>query len=111
MVDYTINGGYVREFSPTTPGNPYSDTYWTRDKNPADNVVGQGPQLKAGLTQSLRPFPKDFVRISPTRNTLFFFPNAASTPSPLGVAGAPPIGVSEPTVIGRFPVAGSQVNK
>jgi hypothetical protein len=51
-----------------------------------------------------------------TRNTLFDFPSAGSTPGPLGTAGAPPIGTrnlgngsGQPVITGE-PLAGQQFN-
>lgn len=110
MDEQNVNSGYVRVFNPFNPGNPYSDVYWTRNKNPDTMVTGQGPQLKASLTQSLQAFPQQFVRVSPTRNTQFFFPSASITPMTLGVAGAPPIGAYQPTAVGSYFTAGTQVN-
>lgn len=111
MDEQNLNNGYVRTFDPRNPGSPYADIYWDRNKNPDTMVTGQGSQLKSSLAQSLQAFPQEFVRISPTRNTLFFFPSAATTPMTLGVAGSPPINAAiQPTAVGRFFTAGSQVN-
>lgn len=110
MTDYITNGGYVKEFNITNPGNPYSDVYWDRNKNPVELETGKGPQFKASLAQSLAPFPQEFVRISPTRNTHFIFPSASITPMTLGVAGSPPIGAAQTSAIGKFFTAGVQVN-
>lgn len=108
-MENNFTNNYVRVFDPQNPANPYTDVINNRNKNVGE-PPGSGPQLKASLIQSLQPFPQEFVRVSPTRNALFFFPSASITPMTLGVAGSPPIATYQPTAIGNFFTAGLQVN-
>lgn len=100
----------VRVFDPQNPANPYSDVIYNRNKN--QNVqTGSKELYQQSLVNSLQPFPQEFVRVSPTRNTMFFFPSAAITPMTIGVAGSLPVGAYQPSAIGRFFTAGVQVDK
>lgn len=73
--------------------------------------------LKQVAAAELTAMLRNSVTNTPnTRNTLFDFPSAGSTPGPLGTAGAPPIGTAgygsgtNQPIIYNEPIAGYQYN-
>lgn len=85
-----------------TPANSQpADTYYAAYKNP-DLEVNNSTGLDNMLIDSLINNPVN-------RNTIFNFPVAASTPGPLGLAGAPTMGtVRFPPYITSEPLAGQE---
>lgn len=108
-MDNNLTNNYVRVFNPQNPANPYPDIL-SRTKNQYNITTGSKELYQQSLIDSLQPFPQEFVRVSPTRNAMFFFPSAGITPMTIGVAGSPPVGAFQPIALGTFFTAGVQVN-
>ncbi len=77
----------------------------------------KGKDLKTTVATEVQQMLRNAITNTPnTRNTLFDFPSAGSTPGPLGTAGAPPIGTqnlgngSGQPVVTSEPLAGQQFN-
>lgn len=100
-LDALARGDYLSAIK--TAGTAYNTFKNTNIKQVA------AAELTAMLRNSVTNTPN-------TRNTLFDFPSAGSTPGPLGTAGAPPIGTagygsgSNQPIIYNEPIAGYQYN-